>query len=102
MKCTLTGDLTITVAAEVKVRLLEALAQGGPLEVDTSQVTDADASGLQVLLAAFKSAANAKIPVYFPQELHGPAVASGFRMLGLTGDSWSNEDRSHGKEDSGR
>ena len=102
MQCTLTGDLTIGAAAEAKQQLLHALAGEGPLELDTRQVTEVDAAGLQVLLAALRSAANAKIPIRFPADLRGPAVESGLRLLGLAERDWNYEDLSHGKEDTGR
>jgi anti-anti-sigma regulatory factor len=59
MMCTLTGELTIARVEEVKAVLLKALAQGGSLELDTKQVSEVDAAGLQVVLAALKSAAKA-------------------------------------------
>ncbi len=102
MQCHLTGDLTIGAAAEAKQRLLRALAGAGDLELDTRQVTEVDAAGLQVLLAALRSAANAKIPIRFPTELHGPVVGAGLRLLGLAEQDWNQGDFSHGKEDTGR
>ena len=102
MQCTLTGDLTIGAAAEAKQQLLHALAGEGPLELDTREVTEVDAAGLQVLLAALRSAANAKIPIRFPADLRGPVVGTGLRLLGLAERNWNHEDLSHGKEDIGR
>jgi len=96
MQCTLTGDLTIGAAAEAKSQLLQALAGEGPLELDTRQVTDVDAAGLQVLLAALRSAAHAKIPVRFPADLRGSAVGTGLRLFGLAERDWNDEDFSHG------
>jgi anti-anti-sigma regulatory factor len=102
MKCTLTGGLTIEAATEAKEHLLQALAGGGALEVDTSRVTEVDAAGLQILIAALRSALNAKTPVSFPVALRGPVVAAGLRMLGVSERDWNREDFSHGKEDIGR
>jgi len=96
MKCTLTGDLTIASATDTRMHLIRALAGEGPLALDTSQVTEVDAAGLQILLAAFKSAAHAGIVVHFPKEVRGDAVATGFDLLGLAGHDWNNQDRSHG------
>ena len=102
MQCTLTGDLTIGAAAEAKQQLLHALAGDGTLELDTRQVTEVDAAGLQVLLAALRSAANAKIPIRFPADRHGTVVGLGLRLLGLAEQDWNYKDFSHGKEDIGR
>lgn len=102
MQCTLTGDLTIAAAAETKGQLLQALAGEGPLELDTRQVTEVDAAGLQVLLAALRSAANAKIPIRFPADCHGPVVGRGLGLLGLTERDWNHEDVGYGKEDTDR
>ena len=90
MKCTLTGELTIAAAADARALLLEALLGGGDLELDTIRVTDVDAAGLQVILAAFKSAIVAKTAVRFPSEARGAAVAAGLEALGLAGKDWSN------------
>jgi hypothetical protein len=90
MKCTLTGELTIAAAADAKALLLEALLGGGDLELDTTQVTDADAAGLQVILAAFRSAVAAKMAVRFPPEARGSAVTAGLGTLGLAERDWSD------------
>jgi len=95
MQCTLTGELTISAAADARVQLLQALAGDGPLELDTSQVTEIDAAGLQVILAALRSAAKAKIPIRFSTDLHGTVVGAGLRMLGLADSDWNNEDFNH-------
>jgi anti-anti-sigma regulatory factor len=89
MMCTLTGELTIARVEEVKAVLLKALAQGGSLELDTKQVSEVDAAGLQVVLAALKSAAKAKVPVHFPVEARGAAVSTGFHLLGIGEPIWS-------------
>jgi ABC-type transporter Mla MlaB component len=95
MQCTLTGDLTIAAAADARMKLLQALAGDGPLELDTSQVTEIDAAGLQVVLAALRSAARAKIPIRFPPNLYGPVVGAGLRMVGLAKLDWNQEDFNH-------
>ena len=102
MQQTLTGELTILNAADVRTQLLEALAHGEPLELDTRQVTEVDAAGLQVLLAAFKSASNEKLAIHFPVDLRGPAVTSALELLGLTELERNVEVVSHDKEDTGR
>ncbi len=90
MKCTLTGALTISAAAETKVELLQALAGEGALELDTTQVTDVDAAGLQLLLAACKSASQAGIPVQFSAQAQGEVVETAIKVLGLDNFAWSS------------
>jgi anti-anti-sigma regulatory factor len=90
MKCTLTGALTISAAADVRAQLLQALAGEGALELDTTQVTDVDAAGLQLLLAACKSASQAGIPVQFPAQAQGDVVETSFKVLGLENFAWSS------------
>jgi anti-sigma B factor antagonist len=102
MKCTLKNELTIARAAEIRTDLLQALAEGGTFELDTRQVTEVDAAGLQILLAALKSALGARAPIRFSEDMRGPAVSAGLRLLGLAERSWGDEDVNHGKEDSGR
>jgi anti-sigma B factor antagonist len=46
----LVGDLTIYVAAEQRLRLIEALEATEHLRLDLSQVTEMDSAGLQLLL----------------------------------------------------
>ncbi len=96
MICKLDAELTIATAAKVKSDLLQAIAGGGPFELDTRQVTEVDAAGLQLLLAAFKSAVGAKIPVRFPAESRSPAVTAGLALLGFTGADAPSEDVLHG------
>jgi len=96
MKCTLTGELTIAAAARARTELLQAIAGPGALDLDTRGVDEVDAAGLQVLLAAFKSAANAKIRVVFPPEVRGPAVTAGLARLGLDTRDWNHEEANHG------
>lgn len=92
MKCCLSGELTIQCAAEHKTELLQALAGAGPFELDTQAVSEVDGAGLQLLIAALKSAARAQIPVHFPPEARGSAVASGLALLGLGQHAWNRED----------
>ena len=102
MKFALTGDLTINTAADAKVRLLDGLAAGEALEVDTQQVSEVDLAGLQVLLAAFKNAAESGILVCFPKPSRGPAVSVALRLLGLSEMDWNQKDAPHGQENTGR
>jgi anti-anti-sigma regulatory factor len=102
MKCTLSGELTIGAASRIKDDLLRALAGDGAFQLDTCGVTEVDAAGLQLLLGAFKSAARANIPVLFPSESRGAAVATGFALLGLDQLNGTLEVSLHGKEHIGR
>jgi ABC-type transporter Mla MlaB component len=102
MKLALTGDLTVTTAAELKTRILNQLAAGDALEIDTQQVESVDVAGLQVLLAAFRSASGAGIAVHFPQEARGLPVADALRLHGLSEVEWTQEGTRHGKENTGR
>jgi anti-anti-sigma factor len=56
-RLTLVEDLTIYHAAEIKLRLEEALGSDGPLELDLSQVGETDTAGLQLLILAKREAA---------------------------------------------
>jgi ABC-type transporter Mla MlaB component len=95
MQCTLIGDLTIAAAADARMKLLQALAGDGPLELDTRQVTEIDAAGLQVVLAALRSAAKARIPIRFTTDLRGPVLGGWLRMMGLAELDWKQEDFNH-------
>ena len=50
------GDLNIFNVAELRQRLLDALAAAGEVEVDLSQVVDIDSAGLQLMLSAKREA----------------------------------------------
>jgi anti-sigma B factor antagonist len=102
MKLALTGDLTVATAAEFKTRLLNDLAAGDALEIDTQQVESVDVAGLQVLFAAFRSASGSGVAVRFPRESHGPAVAAALRLLGMSEVDGTRKGVSHGKENTGR
>jgi len=55
----LAGDFCIVAAAELRERLLAALAEADALEVDLAAVTEMDSAGVQLMLAATRSAAAA-------------------------------------------
>ena len=61
----LTGDLTIYRAFELKATLLDALAASDELELDLSQVGEMDSAGLQLLILLKKEAQHAGKPVRF-------------------------------------
>ena len=50
------GELTVFTVHELKVRLLAALGEGQPLQVDLSGVSEVDGAGIQLLLAAQREA----------------------------------------------
>lgn len=58
-RLSLSTDLTIYHALEQKQALLDALAIGGDLELDLSQVGEMDTAGLQLLILLKKEAQSA-------------------------------------------
>ncbi len=80
---TLPPELTLARAAELKARLLEALAGGAPLALDGRGVTDVDAAGLQVLCAAGRSAAARGTSVSLTAGARSPALAEALALSGL-------------------
>jgi len=78
----LDGELTIYRAAELKATLLAALAGGnGAIEIDLGGVTEIDSAGVQLLLAARRSAQAAQRAFALVGE--SDAVADVFRLLDL-------------------
>lgn len=68
----LTGDLSLRSIAELKTRLAAALADGGPLLIETGGVASIDTGCLQVLVAAQKSANAAGTPMSLSAAAAGP------------------------------
>jgi len=68
----LAGDLSLRSIAELKTRLVAALAAGAPLVIETGGVTSIDAGCLQVLVAAQKSANAAGTPMTLSAAAGGP------------------------------
>jgi anti-anti-sigma regulatory factor len=54
MQVKLEAELTLTRASEIKPRLMEALAEGGDVELDCSAVTEVDVAGLQLICAVHR------------------------------------------------
>jgi anti-sigma B factor antagonist len=75
------GELTIYRAAELCEALKSALAAGGELEVNLAGVTEMDSAGVQLLMAAKKSAQAAQRTLRLVG--HSPAVLEVFEMLDL-------------------
>jgi anti-anti-sigma regulatory factor len=75
------GGLTLRTIVDAKARLLDALAANEAVVIDWSAATEVDVSGAQLLLAAFKSAAQAGKQIRFapptPAVLHSVIAASG-------------------------
>lgn len=53
----LAGEFTILAAAELRERLLAALAAADEIEVDLSRVSEIDSAGVQLMVAAKREAA---------------------------------------------
>lgn len=96
MKYALNGELTIANAAAIKTELLQAISADGPFELDTTGVGEVDAAGLQLLLAAVRSAASRGTAIVFPPQARGDAVGGALDLMGLGSRDWNNEDSRHG------
>jgi len=77
------GELTIYRAAELRVVLQDAFAQSGDLEIDLAAVTEMDSAGVQLLMAAKKTAAAQQRELRLVG--HSPAVLEVFETLDLAG-----------------
>lgn len=77
-------DLTIYHAVEQKQRLLDALASADELEVDLSQVSDIDTTGLQLLILLKKEAQTAGKLIVFVA--HSQAVRAVIDFCNLATD----------------
>ncbi len=82
MTVRLEGSVTLPSAAEVRTRLLEALARGGPLIVDCAAVEEADLSLVQLLVAARRHAARSGAGFRL-EPPPSPAVVALFERAGL-------------------
>lgn len=54
MQVKLEGELTLARASEIKPLLVDAVAQGGDLDIDVSAITEVDVAGLQLLCATHR------------------------------------------------
>jgi anti-sigma B factor antagonist len=68
----LEGDLTVQVAAEYKILLLNALADGDEITLDLSGINELDTAGLQLLLLLKREAGQLGRTVRFTEP--SPAV----------------------------
>lgn len=83
VKVALSGEFTIFTAQAVQAELLAALAAGGDVDVDLSQVGEMDSAGLQLMLAAKRSATARGQALRFAG--HSQAVVDTLDLCDLTG-----------------
>lgn len=77
------GEMTIYHAADLKPALLGALGQGDEIELDLSEVSELDTSGVQLLMLAKREAMAAGKGLTLSG--HSPAVLDVFERLALGG-----------------
>ncbi|MGB9128283.1 MAG: STAS domain-containing protein [Thiobacillus sp.] len=77
------GEMTIYSAAELKPALLEAMGQSDEIEIDLSNVSEMDTSGVQLLMLMKREAGAAGKALTLSG--HSPAVLEVFELLGLGG-----------------
>lgn len=75
------GDLTIYQAGEWRVCLRAWVAQGAPLRIDLSRVTEIDSAGFQLLVATEASAREARIDLTWTDP--SPAVREVCAVFGV-------------------
>jgi anti-sigma B factor antagonist len=75
------GEMTIYRAAELRESLSAALAAGGDLELNLSAVNEMDSAGVQLLMAAKKTARDSQRELHLVG--HSPAVLEVFETLDL-------------------
>lgn len=80
-KLPIQGELTIYTAADLKAKLVVALAAEQPIEIDLSQVDEIDSAGLQILMLAKREAARTEKPLSLIN--HSQAVLECFDMCNL-------------------
>lgn len=80
---TIDGEFTIYRASELHAVLKDALAAGGDLEIDLAGVSEMDSAGVQLLMAAKKTAAASQREMRLVG--HSPAVLEVFEALDLAG-----------------
>jgi anti-anti-sigma factor len=80
----ISGEMTIYRAAELRAEMQRALADGsGDFEIDLAAVTEMDSAGVQLLMAAGKSALAAGFALRLVA--HSAAVLEVLETLGLGG-----------------
>jgi anti-anti-sigma factor len=82
IRIAIAGELSIFTAAGVQERLLQAFANGAAVDVDLAEVSEIDSAGIQVMLAAKRSAAAQSLPLRFTG--HSPAVVDILQLCQLS------------------
>jgi anti-sigma B factor antagonist len=83
-RLTIEGEMSIYRAAELKERLIDALAEADAvLEVDLSGVTEIDTAGVQLLMLTKREADASGRRLHLLS--HSRAVATAFELLNLAG-----------------
>ncbi len=93
MIVTLPPELTIARVAACKAELASALREGGEIRLDARAVGDVDVAGLQLLVAAQKSAAAARVPFGFLPGGRSPALDRAAVSAGLVRGTGAPEER---------
>lgn len=75
------GRFGVSSAAQAIERLIEAISTGHPVDIDLSELTEADASLLQILLSARQSAQAGRIEISVSK--HGYAIVTLLERHGL-------------------
>ncbi|MBW8365235.1 MAG: STAS domain-containing protein [Rhizobium sp.] len=75
------GEMTIYSAAELKPTILAALEQSDEVDIDLSEVSEVDTSGVQLLMLMKREALAAGKGLTLSG--HSPAVLEVFELLGL-------------------
>jgi anti-sigma B factor antagonist len=82
-KLSLSGELAIVHAADIRAQLLAAFDSGTDVEVDLAQVTEIDTAGVQLMAAAKREAAARNVVLRFTG--HSPAVVELLDLYDLAG-----------------
>ena len=79
----LDDDLTVHTAASTKAKILAALESGQDIDVDARGVTEVDVAGLQVLLAAKRSAESLGRRFALTSTMRSDLLVQGLAVAGL-------------------
>lgn len=90
MRLELRQELTITNAAALKSELLAALREDDDIKLDGTGVIAVDVTGLQLLLAAERSAVAEGKKLSFEPGRRGEVIERIALASGLDGDLWRN------------
>lgn len=80
------GELDVYTVECARAALLEHFVDAAPLALDLREVTACDSAGLQLLIAARRSALAAGKPFSLTQPV--PLLVAAAELLGLSPDSW--------------